>query len=486
MNKPSASRRLGARAPLLLCAALVASTPALAFAQAQQELAIPLERHTLSNGLRVVLSPDTSSPVVSIAVYFDVGSRNEVEGRSGFAHLFEHMMFQGSQNVGKMEHFQMVNAAGGSANGTTSHDRTNYYETLPSHQLSLGLWLEADRMRALAVNEENFENQRGVVINEYRQSYENQPYGLAFLRINALAYGDYFPYANPTIGTVTDLNQVTWEEARDFYQSWYAPNNAVLSVVGDFEPEAALQLVQEHFGDIPRRTVPQWQDPGFPGQTEEHQEVMSDRLARLPAFFVVYHIPQNREAEHYPLELLGVIMGDGDSSRLHRLLVEERRVCSYVRAYTDDRRGPDLMNFEGFMAAGHQPAEARQIVYEEIDRIAREGVTPRELTKARNRARAAFVFGLQTTLQRARQLGEYELYYGDAGILRTEVNRYLEVTAEQIQQAAAQYLTESNRTVLDVMPASEPAPGQDGPEEQQGAVTPTDENAEEARQGGLS
>ena len=265
MKSESFLPRTGPVGSLLMWSALMVSIPAQAQAQEQVELPITLERHTLDNGLRVVLSPDRSAPVVSVAVYYDVGSRNEVEGRSGFAHLFEHMMFQGSDNVGKMEHFQLINAAGGSANGTTSHDRTNYFETLPSHQLSLGLWLEADRMSALAVNEENFENQRQVVINEYRQSYENQPYGLAFLRINSLAYGDYFPYANPTIGTVTDLNQVTWQDALSFYQGWYAPNNAVLSVVGDFEPAAALALVQEHFGDISRRRVPQWQDPGHAG-----------------------------------------------------------------------------------------------------------------------------------------------------------------------------------------------------------------------------
>ena len=413
----------------------------------------------MPNGLRVVLSPDHSAPVVSVAVYYDVGSRNETPGRSGFAHLFEHMMFQGSASVGKMEHFQLITAVGGSANGTTSFDRTNYFETLPSHQLALGLWLEADRMRSLAVTEENFENQRGVVINEFRQSYENVPYGMAYLRINALAYGDYFPYANPTIGTVTDLNQVSWQDARRFWESWYGPNNAVLSVVGDFEPQEALQLVRRLFGNIPRRRRPQWQEPPFAGQQTERLEVMQDRLASLPVFFEVYHIPPFRSPEHYPLEMLALILGDGDSSRLHRLLVEERQVCMAVHAYTDDRRGPDLMNFEGVMAAGHAPEEARALLQQEIDRVAREGVQPLELEKARNRFRASFVFGLQETMQRAQKLAEFELYFGDAGLLRQELGRYLAVTPEQIQQVARQYLTPNNRTVIDVVPAqaSDPA-----------------------------
>lgn len=473
MNRPQPWSR---RPALALIAGALALWPATAAAE-QLELPIPVERHTLDNGLRVVLSQDRSSPVVSIAVYYDVGSRNETPGRSGFAHLFEHMMFQGSKNVGKMEHFQMINGAGGSLNGTTSHDRTNYYESLPSHQLGLGLWLEADRMQHLAVNEENFENQRRVVINEYRQSYENQPYGLAFLRINALSYGDYFPYANPTIGTVSDLQEVGWQDALRFYESWYAPNNAVLAIVGDFDPGEALAMVQQHFGDIPRRDVPDWQDPGFDGQTEEQSEVMVDRLAPLPAFFVTYHIPPTRQEDHYPLELLSVILGSGDSSRLHRRLVEDEQICTSVRSSTDDRRGPDLINFEGIVADGHRPEEARAIIDEEIARVIDEGVTERELGKARNQVRSYFVFGLQTAMQRAQRLAEYELYWDDASLLRTEVNHYLDVTAEEIQQVAARYLVQNSRTVLDVLPAS--AARQEPPAEPEAPAEPS-EPAEEA------
>lgn len=447
-------RRL--RIPLWQAALTLALVLGAGPARAQDSFDFSIEQSTLDNGLRVVLSPDHSSPVVSIALYYDVGSRNEVPGRSGFTHLFEHLMFQGSANVGKMEHFQLINAAGGSANGTTSHDRTNYFETLPSHQLALGLWLEADRMRSLALTAENFENQRRVVINEYRQSYENQPYGLSYLRINALAYGDYFPYANPTIGLVEDLEQATLEQAREFWTSWYGPNNAVLAIVGDIDPEAALELVERYFGDIARRERPEWTDPGFPGQEGERHEVMYDPLAPLPAFYEVYHIPPNRHADHYPLELLALILGEGDSSRLHQLLVEEHQVCVNVRSYTDDRRGPDLINIEAIMAEGHRPEEARQLVAAELERVRTQGVTDREMTKARNRARAHFVFGLQTTLQRAQRMAEYEMYYGDADLLLTELGRYLEVTSEQVQDVAQRYLVPGRRTVLDVLPGQPP------------------------------
>jgi predicted Zn-dependent peptidase len=427
-------------------------------------LSFPVVRATLDNGLRIVMSTDDASPVVSVALYYDVGSRNESLGRSGFAHLFEHMMFQGSDNVGKMEHFQMLNAVGGSANGTTSSDRTNYFETLPSHQLALGLWLEADRMRSLAITAENFENQRRVVINEYRQSYENQPYGLSYLRINALAYGDYFPYANPTIGTVEDLQQATLEEAQSFWNSWYGPNNAVLAIVGDIDVNEARALAERYFGAIPRREHPEWSDPGFQGQEAGRFEVMHDPLAPLPAFFQAYHIPPDRHQDHYALEMLSTILGDGESSRLHRLLVEEHQVCAQIRTYADGRRGPDLINFEGIVAEGHQPEEARQLMNQEIANIQDQGITDREMTKARNRVRSNFVFGLQTTLQRARYMAEFEMYHGDAALLLSEMGRYLEVTPDQIRDVARRYLSETNRTVLDVLPGQAPGEPDQGQE----------------------
>ncbi|HJL17055.1 MAG TPA: pitrilysin family protein, partial [Sandaracinaceae bacterium LLY-WYZ-13_1] len=252
---------------------------------------LPIQRARLDNGLRVVMSPDRTVPTVAIAVYYDVGSRNEVRGRSGFAHLFEHMMFQGSANVAKGEHFQLVMNRGGSLNGTTSHDRTNYFETLPSNELALGLWLEADRMRSLAVTAENFENQRQVVMEEWRQSYRNQPYAMSFLRINELAYGDYWPYAHSTIGDIQDLQNAPLSAVQEFFDTYYTPNNAVLSISGDFDPEEAMTMVRRYFGDIPSREVPEY-DPGeLPPQTRERHETMQDPLAERPAFHIGWHIP---------------------------------------------------------------------------------------------------------------------------------------------------------------------------------------------------
>lgn len=419
---------------------------------------LPIRRERLDNGLRVVMSPDRTIPTVAVAVYYDVGSRNEARGRSGFAHLFEHMMFQGSANVAKGEHFQLVMNRGGSLNGTTSHDRTNYFETLPSNELALGLWLEADRMRSLAVTAENFENQRQVVMEEWRQSYRNQPYAMSFLRINELAYGDYWPYAHSTIGDIQDLENAPLSAVQEFFQSYYTPNNAVLSIAGDFDPDEAMELVERYFGNISPREVPPFEPPELAPQTSERTETMQDPLAERPAFHIGWHIPPARHEDHYALEMLGMILGDGESSRLYQQLVKEREICQEIFVGTDDRRGPDLFSVWAIVADGHTPDQARELIYAQLARIARDGVTPRELDKAKNRTRSSFTFGLQSNLQKAQRLAEYELYHGDADLIRSEMDRYMSVTREDIQRVAGQYFAPTNRTVLDVVPA----PAQEG------------------------
>jgi predicted Zn-dependent peptidase len=401
------------------------------------------------------MSPDRTIPTVAVAVYYDVGSRNEVRGRSGFAHLFEHMMFQGSANVGKGEHFQLVMNRGGSMNGTTSSDRTNYFETLPSNELELGLWLEADRMRSLAVTAENFENQRDVVMEERRQSYENRPYMLSMLRINELAYGDYWPYSHSTIGDMQDLVNAPLEAVQEFFRQHYAPNNAIVSIAGDFDQNEALALVRRHFGDMERRQVPAYEPPEIQPQTAERTDTMIDPIAELPAFHVGYHIPPNRTVDHYPLELLAIVLGDGESSRLYQKLVKEREILTDVSVSTDDRRGPDLFSFWGIVASGGQGEAARSVIYEELASVAQRGVTERELEKAKNRMRSAFVFGMQSNLSRAMRLAEYHLYWGDAELLRGELDRYLAVDRDDVQRVAREYFEATNRTVLDVIPASQ-------------------------------
>ncbi len=420
---------------------------------------LPVVRRKLPNGLRVVLSPERTVPTVAIAVYYDVGSRNEEQGRSGFAHLFEHMMFQGSANVGKGEHFKMINERGGRANGTTTADRTNYFETLPSSELALGLWLEADRMRSLAVTEENFENQRETVKEERRQRIDNQPYARSFIRINELAYGSYWPYAHPTIGSMQDLDNAPLSEVQRFFHSYYAPNNAVLAIAGDFDVEEAMTLVERYFGDLEPARVPPYEPPPLPPQTAERKETMVDPLAELPAFHMAWHIPPSRHPDHYALELVASALGDGRSSRLYQRLVKREERLREVFVGTDDRRGPDLFSVWAIVAHGGDPAEARAAIEEEIARIGRDGLGEHALQKAKHRVAAGFLFGLQSNLQRAMHLAEFELYWGDAALLRTELQRYRDVTDEDIRRVVQTYLVPTNRTVLDVVPARQDEEG---------------------------
>jgi len=418
---------------------------------------LQVSRATLDNGLRVVMNQDTTVPTVAVSVYYDVGSRNEEKGRSGFAHLFEHMMFQGSENVGKGEHFGLIINRGGSANGTTSSDRTNYFETLPSNELALGLWLEADRMRSLAVTQENFENQRTTVMEERRQRIDNQPYVPSMLRINELAYSDYWPYAHSTIGDMQDLVDAPLEAVQDFFDTYYAPNNAVISISGDFDPIEAMALVEAYFGSIPARETPSFDVPPPAKQVSEQTETMYDANATLPAFHLAYHIPRSRTPDHYALEMLALVLGDGESSRLYQRLVKRDEICQQVAVGTDDRRGPDLFSVWAVMSSGHQPQAAQEIIYEELRAIAEGGVTERELEKAKNRVSAAFVFGLQSNMARSQQLAEFELYWGDANLLKLELDHYLAVTAEDIKRVTVQYFDATNRTVLDVLPGEAPA-----------------------------
>jgi zinc protease len=430
-----------------------ATTTPQANAKPATQVSLTVERHRLENGLRVVLNPDRTIPTVAVAVYYDVGSRNEERGRSGFAHLFEHMMFQGSQNVAKGEHFQLVMNRGGSVNGTTSEDRTNYFETLPSNELALGLWLEADRMRSLAITQENFENQRQTVMEERRQSYDNRPYMQSMLRINELAFGDYFPYAHSTIGDMQDLQAAPLSAVKEFFDTYYAPNNAVLSIAGDFEPQAALALIKQYFGSIAGAKVPPFTTPDPAPQTAERKDSMLDPLAELPAFHIAYHIPTDRSPDHYPLELLASVLGDGESARLYQKLVKDKEILQEIDVNTDGRRGPDLFSFWGICAQGHTPEEARTLIFNELSTIAQKGITRAELDKAKNRMRANFVFGLENNLQRASRLAEFETFYGDATLLLNELERYSAVKLEDVQRVAGLYFAPTNRTVLDVVPA---------------------------------
>ena len=412
----------------------------------------PIEEFSLNNGLRVVLSQDRSVPVVSVAVYYDVGSRNEKPGRTGFAHLFEHMMFQGSENVPKAAHFQYIFNAGGTMNGTTSTERTNYFETLPSNYLPLAFWLESDRMRSLKVTQENLDNQRNAVQEEKRLRYDNQPYVNAFLLMNELIFKNP-ANAHSTIGSMEDLDAATIDDVREFFRVYYAPNNAVLSVVGDFDSNQARELIEKYFGGIPAQTLPPSVDVSEIPNVAVKVETYHDPLAPAPAFVLGWKIPARRTPDFYALSLAGTLLFDGDSSRLYQKLVKGDESVVSIEGGIDERRGPSALYIFALPKPGEDVTAIREKIFAEITSIATGGPTAEEMEKLRNSLCNDAVRGRQSTMYRAQRIAEFALYDSDPRLFDAELNSYLKVTAEQIQTAAARFIDVDNRVVLDIVPA---------------------------------
>ena len=435
----------------------------------------PVEIYTLGNGLRVVLSEDHSVPVVSVAVYYDVGSRNEREGRTGFAHLFEHMMFQGSENVPKAGHFQYVFNNGGTMNGTTSSERTNYFETLPSSQLPLALWLESDRMRSLKVTQENLDNQRDAVKEEKRLSYDNRPYSNAFLRLNELVYQNP-RNAHSTIGSMEDLDAATVEDVQEFFRVYYAPNNAVLTIVGDFDSGEARALVEKYFADITPQPAPPPVDVSEPEEVAARSELYQDPFAQLPAIMLGWKVPARRTPDFYALNLGSDLLLDGDSSRLYQRLVKDEESVVGIQGGVGERRGPSTLYVFAIPKPGHTTEAIRATIQEEVERLGTEGPSPEEMEKLRNTLLNDAVRSRQSTLFRAQRLAEYTLYDGDPHLFNTELARYLAVTPGQIRDAVGRYLLTENHSIMEVVPAS-PADAEATPAEPEPSGEPAQPGA---------
>jgi predicted Zn-dependent peptidase len=418
---------------------------------AVKSIKISFKEFKLKNGLRVILSEDHSAPTYSISVTYNVGSRDERPGRTGFAHLFEHMMFQGSENVGKGEHFIVIQNYGGSMNGTTNQDRTNYFQTLPANQLDLGLFLEADRMRSLAINQANLDNQRNAVQEERRLGVDNQPYGKTFEALLDTAY-DNFAYKHSTIGSMEDLNAATVEDVAEFFRIYYAPNNAVLVLVGDFKTEEALAKIKKYFEDIPSQQPPPAPDMTEPEQQGERRKTIEDAFARQPRIDIVYKIPPGNTPDFHALQVMGQVLSSGQSSRLYQKLVREKEVATSLGGGAQERRGPSLGSFGVFVRPGKNFAEVEQMVYEEIERIKNEPVADWELEKVRMGLRRQRAQSLQSTLSRAIQLGQFAVYYNDPGLINTLEEKINRVTKEDIQRVARTYLKDTNRTVIITVP----------------------------------
>ena len=433
----------------LLLAAALGAVPAAA---QPVDLDFPIEQFTLDNGLRVVVQTDHSAPTVAIAVYYDVGSRNEVEGRTGFAHFFEHMMFKGSVNVPEGQHFRYISINGGDMNGTTSEDRTNYFEILPSDRLELGLWLEADRMSGLVITDDNFNNQREAVKEERRLRIDNQPYMPAFLEFFDLAY-DSFEYSHSVIGSMEDLDAAVIPDVEAFFDMYYAPNNAVLTVVGDVEVDDVRAMVEEHFGDIPRGTQPPPVVIEEPGRTAMVVREVTDPLATQPALMMGWQVPPAPGEESDAVLVADIILGTGESSRLYSRLVRQDQTALEVASYIDGRRGPDI-EYIFAVTAGADPAEIQAVILEEVERLRTDGITEEELALARAQLIRGTVAGAEENLSRALTIGRDMLYYGEPDRINSAIERIEAVTVEQVNAVLRTYFTPEHATVLLVRPAA--------------------------------
>ncbi len=447
-------------AVLFVCAFAVSQLQA----QTPRNVRVNYKQTTLKNGLRVITVEDHDAPVIAIAVNYNVGSRDEREGRTGFAHLFEHMMFKGSENIGTGEHFVLVFNNGGNMNGTTSEDRTVYFEALPSNQLDLALFLEADRMRSLAITKDNLDNQRNAVQEERRLGVDNQPYGQSEEVQQGLLY-DNFAYKHTVIGSMEDLNAATVDDVAQFFKTYYAPNNAVVTLVGDFNTKDAIARIKKNFESIPRQPNPPAVDMTEPEQKAERRATVDDVLARSARFDLAFKAVPGNTNDFYALQVLSNVLQGGQSSRLYQKLVKEKEQVTGVFGTMDEKRGPGALYVQATVKPGVKVADVEANIYQEIERLKKEPIADWELLKAKNSARRAFINNLQNSLSRAINLSQYAIYYNDPGLINTRLDKVNAVTKEDVQRVANQYLRETNRTVVITMPKAKakgaaPANGQ--------------------------
>lgn len=443
-------------AKTFFCIAIVLSVALLRSSSARGESGVKLPKldlhdTRLENGLRVILVVDNKAPVYAINVSYNVGSRNELPGHTGFAHLFEHMMFQGSANVGKGEHFILVLNNGGNMNGTTSEDRTIYFEEMPKNQLDLGLYLEADRMRSLSVTQANLDNQRNAVEEERRQSIENQPYGRAELDLDSLSY-DNFAYKHPTIGSMADLEAASVADVAAFFRIYYAPNNAVLTLVGDFDVDEAMGKIKKYFGSIPAQPGPPKVDLREETHYGERRESISDPLARLPRLDIAYHIPPGNTAENYAMQQLGIALAQGQSSRLYQHLVKEKQLASNVSIFTDARIGTSQMYMSATPRSGVSLADLEKGVDDDIAAVVKDGITADELSKAKMQLVRRFIDRRRTVLGTAQLIGEYAIKFNEPELINTMLEKESVVSLEEVNRAAKTYLLRDQRTVVITSP----------------------------------
>jgi zinc protease len=414
---------------------------------------LAIEDYRLANGLRVVLNEDHSAPLVAINLWYHVGSKNERVGRTGFAHLFEHMLFSGSAHIGNNEHFRYVQSVGGVLNGTTFFDRTNYFETLPSNYLALGLWLESDRMGFFlpALTQEKLDIQREVVKEERRQRYDNVPYGTAFERMLNLAYDPGYPYHWPTIGSMEDLGAASLDDIREFFATWYRPDNCTLTIVGDFAPAEARALVEQYFAEIPAGGP----FPPFEHQRQplggERRETFPTKVP-LPRLYRLYHLPKMGSPEWIAGDLLSTVLSGDKASRLEKALVLEQQIATDVAAYVLPTEATGMLLLHATAKEGVSLDEIERAVDAEIVRLAGEGVTEDELVRAQVRAEVDFAHQLENFDSRGDLIGMMSTYFGDPSMIHTWLDPYRAATGDMLAAVAGQFLVAENRVTIHFVP----------------------------------
>lgn len=427
---------------------LLFALPVILFSQEQR---IKFEEYDLANGMHVILHQDNSTPIVAVTILYHVGSKNEVPGRTGFAHFFEHLMFEGSEYIGRGEFDKITQSAGGTLNANTSQDRTFYYELLPSNQLELGLWLESERLLHLRLDSIGVETQRAVVKEERKQRYDNRPYGTIIEKTMENAYKVH-PYRWTPIGYPEDINQATMAEFIDFHDTYYVPNNATLSIAGDIDIAQAKLLIEKYFADIPRGAKPIVRPTIVePEQTEERREIVPDNI-QLPAVIMSYHMPAQGTPDYYALSMLTTLLSDGESSRMYKSIVDKQQKALQVFAFPFPLEDPGLFLIFGVVNMGVSADELEAALEQEIERVKTEPISEQEFQKLKNKVENDLVTGNSTMAGIAESLADYHVYYGDANLINTEINRYMAVTKEDMQRVAAKYLVKTNRVVLHYVP----------------------------------
>ena len=417
---------------------------------------IPFVRRILDNGLEVLVHQDRNCPIVAVNVWYHVGSKNEKPGRTGFAHLFEHLMFEGSQHYDH-GYFQPLQEAGASLNGSTNADRTNYWEVVPSNALDLAMWMESDRMGYLlpALTQAKFNNQREVVLNERRQNYENRPYGLAGMALVAELYPDDHPYHWLTIGAAEDLRAAHLDDVRAFFQTYYHPANASLAIAGDVDADTALAMAEDYFGPLPAGTKPGPVEPVAPlPRLVEKRLVHEDRI-ELPRLYVAWHSPTLFGADDAELDLVADVLAGGKTSRLYRTLVYEQRIATEVSAAQNSRELSGFFQVVATAAPGHTLAELDAAITSEIARLCADGPTTAEMERGIAQAEAHFISRLQTVGGfggKSDQLNAYNMFLGDAGYFDKDLARYRNATAAGLTRVARQWLPHASRVALSVVP----------------------------------